>query len=289
MRFRLAVVGSLGLLAAVLVAVAVAATTAASNRRAARRDTRQLLTTFIAPPGATRSATDPSAHHLLRSAVFEPATIALVDRHQFWRVAEPPSAAYGWIKSHVPSGSKLIMTGSSSGPGYYVDSLGFGFPATANVLTSRVLAVSVTAARGGGAAIRVDAEDIWLVPRSPAERVPAGVHLVTYTVTRLDVHTGKTTTSAPADVTSQSDVSQIVSLVNGLQRAQPGVVPCPADFGPFVDLKFYGQRGGPLLAEANGDGSGCDIVSFTLRGKHEPSLAGGDLVQQLEKLLGFKG
>ena len=68
-------------------------------------------------------------------------------------------------------------------------------------------------------------------------------------------------------VTAATKVDRIAQLVDGLAVDQLGLVPCPADFGPNVDVKFYGQQGGPVLAEANADGSGCGTVSFTLNGK----------------------
>jgi hypothetical protein len=290
MRVRLGSIGLLAVLAVAVVAVAVAATTAASNKRAARRDAPRLLRALVLPPGATPASSDPSPHDQLAQPGLSFATPALVDIHRFWRVAGDPTNVEGWFRKHVPAGSSVFSYGGSSGPGYEILTVAFDFPARTGVLGSRDIVVEVTRARGGGTAIRADAEDVWLVPRPKSERVPASVNLITYTVSRLNLHTGTTTTSAPTTVTKQSDVRKIVSLVNGLPRAQPGAEACPADIGPDVDLKFYYQQGGPVVAEADAGGSGCGGVSFTLGGRHEPELAGGaELVHQLEKLLGFKG
>jgi hypothetical protein len=217
-----------------------------------------------------------------------PASTALVDRHSFWRVPGDPAAVIAWLQAHPPARSQLAGTSSSGGRGYEIEGLAFSVPPVRNVILSRTLVFSVTNARHGESAVRADAEVVWVKPRPRAERVPAGVTLITLTDTRLDVHTGKSTTSAPIVVTAAAKVERIAELVDGLGVDQLGIVPCPADFGPNVDIKFYGRQGGPVLAEANADGSGCGTVSFTLNGKTEPTLTGGPgLIQHLNGLLGI--
>jgi hypothetical protein len=266
---------------------AMAFRTAVANRHAARVDAHHLLSSVRLPAGATLWRGDPSVGRRLGQANEAPASTALVDRHRFWRVPGDPAAVIAWLRAHPPARSQLTSTSSSGGPGYEIEGLAFSVPPVPNVILSRTLVFSVTTAAHGESAVRADAEIVWLKPRLHSERVPAGVTLVTLTDTRLNIHTGKSTTSAPIVVTVATKVDRIAQLVNGLAVDQLGIVPCPADFGPNVDIRFYGRQGGPVLAEANAEGSGCGTVSFTLNGRTEPTLIGGSgLIQHLDRLLG---
>jgi hypothetical protein len=263
--------------------------TSASNRRAAHNDARHLLSLLVLPPGAVSSPTDPSVDRLLGSPGLGTGSVGAVDRHRFWRVPGDPTAVLASVEGHPPAGSRLMARGSSSGPSGDTRSDDFSFAAVHGVLLSRSLVVTVAAARGGGTAVRADAEIVWVQPRARSERVPASAHVVSITDRRLDVQTGKSTTSAPLLVTDPAKVRRIAALVNGLPRSQLGVVPCPADSGPNVDLKFSAVQGGRVLAEANADGSGCGEVSFSRNGKAKPALSGGPgLIHRLGKLLGVK-
>jgi hypothetical protein len=252
---------------------------AAANRRAARHDAARLLAKASLPAGAVTSARDPSVHKVLGHPAFSSATPALVDPHRFWLVADSdPNTVTSWLKAHPPAGSSVGTTGTIAGPGYSVDVLGFLFAPVRNVIVSREVAVQVSAAAGGGTAIRIDAEDTWFVPRPRSERVPAGVKLVVV----KDKRGG-----AVHAVTGPAEVAKIVALVNRLPPRQPGVESCPAEIGPTVAIKFYDFSGGPVVAEAIADGSGCGDVGFRLRGKTEPGLSGGQgLIRALGHLLG---
>jgi hypothetical protein len=287
MRLRLALGGLLGSIAvaAVAVTIAIAAPTAASNRRAARHDVPRLLSRLRVPPGAKAVGSDPSAHRRLGWAWSFPGTPALVDVHQFWRVPSNPVGIAAWFRQHAPPGSSVGGYGGTSGRGFEVDMVQFGFAPTPGVLSSRGIVVAVTVARGGGTAIRADAQDVWFVPRPNSERVPAGTRLIDVTVQRMNpASTSKQT------VTDAGLVRKIVRLINARPPAQPGAESCPADIGPAITLDFLARRGASPIATATADGSGCGGVSFALNGKQEPALAGGwQLVRELEKLLGLKG
>lgn len=299
MKARLAVVVGLAL-AVVASGVAVAGLHAAtsnrraehtptSNRQAAHTDARHLLSLLVLPPGAVSSATDPSLHKLLGSPGLGTGAIPTVDRRRFWRVPGQPAAVMASIEAHPPAGSRLAAQGAGSGPSGATHSDAFSFHAVRGVLLSRSLVVTVAVARGGGTAVRADAEVAWVRPRSTAERVPSEAHVVSITDRRFNVPGGTSTVSAPLTIADAAKVRRIAALVNALPRDQLGVVPCPADFGPHVDLKFYAVRGGPVLAEADADGSGCGIVSFWRHGNAEAPLSGGPgLIHRLASLLGVK-
>jgi hypothetical protein len=263
---------------------------AEKNFRAARRDARKLLAKLVLPAGATVTARDPSVLRVLNSGGLTPASSALIDLHRFWLVSgEQPAAVSAWFQKHAPAGSSLTTTGTAGGPGYNISALGYSFPDISGVIDSRGLVVSITAARGGGTAIRADAQDVYWIPRPKWERVPAGVTQIGVTVQRLNVTNGQTTSTSQT-VTDPKQVAKIISLVNALPGAQPWITACPIDAGPNVSLNFLSAAGAPPLATANAAGSGCDGVSFAIHGKQEPGLGNGStLDQQLGRMLGFKG
>lgn len=292
MRLRLAVLS--GVLALGVTAVAAhgqpnrrVPARAAHNARIARREARQLLTKLVLPAGATVVPRNLGGAQLASPAGV-PATPALIDDHRLWRVSgEQPGAVLAWFKAHAPAGSSQTTSGSGSGPGYEFDVLGFSFPAVNAVLASRGLDVSIEAARGGGTAIRADAQVIYWIPKPKWEQVPGGVQQIDVSVARLNVSTGKTTTTSQA-VTSPTQIATIVSLVNALPPAQPWLLFCPVDLGPNVRLNFLSAPGAAPLATAVADGSGCGGVSFTLGGKSAPGLSNGsELDTELGHLIGF--
>jgi hypothetical protein len=296
MRLRVAVLGSIAVLA-VIVTAGVASgqpnqpvpARAARNARVARRDVRRLLAKLVLPAGATLTARNPGGVALASSSSV-PGSSALIDVHRFWRVAgEDPAAVLSWFQAHAPAGSSLTTSGSGSGPGFEFNALGFSFPDITGVLDSRELGVTIAAARGGGTAIRADAQDVYWIPKPRWERVPAGVQQIDVSVQRLNESTGDTTTTSQT-VTNASQIATIVSLVNALPPAQPWVLMCPADLGPTVMLNFLSAPGAAPLATAVAGGSGCGEVSFTLHGKTAPGLSDGpELDTRLGHLLGFSG
>jgi hypothetical protein len=263
---------------------------AEANFRAASRDAHKLLAKLVLPAGATLAARDPSVLRVLNSAGLTPGSTALIDVHHYWRVTgESPAAVLAWFQKHAPAGSSLTTSGSAGGPGYNISALGYSYRDISGVIDSRGLVVSITAARGGGSAIRADAQDVYWIPRPKWERVPAGVTQIGVTVQRPNIMNGKTTTTSQT-VTDAKQVATIISLVNALPGAQPWMTACPIDAGPNVTLNFLAAAGASPLATAIADGSGCDGVSFALHGKQEPGLGNGStLDQQLGRMLGFKG
>ena len=257
-----------------------------ANRRAARVDARWILSLARLPAGATAASADPAPDARLKSAALGTPGGALVDLHRFYRVAGSPAAALSWLRAHPPARSQPFGSGTVSGPGYRVDALAFSLRPNDRE-SARSLVVSVTAARGGGTALRVDAQVIWIVPRPSTEAVPRGVRFVTATGRSVDILTGRVTTTGPVDVTTPGKVARIVSLVNGLPLAQPGPIACPLDTGAGAVLKFYDRQGGPVVAQADAGESGCGLISFWLHGKVEPPLSGGPgLIEHLNRLLG---
>lgn len=253
----------------------------ASNERAARHDAPRLLAALAVPPGASPASGDPSRSKVLGASPSRPATPALFDVHAFWRVPGDPQAALNWIQSHPPSpnhdttGRTLTRTGAESAWD------GYSFSPIPGVLSSRAVIVSAARATGGGTALRADAQVMWVVTRPAWERIPAGIREVTITAHRP----GKPA-SAAITVTVGNRVRRIVALVDALPADQPGAVACPNDVGPEVQVAFRHTPGAAPLVSVTADGSGCGGVTFRLRGRRGPPLAGGPgLIRRLSSLL----
>ena len=279
----------LAVLGVVLLAVAIATGTSRARApdRRAHPDARRILASLRLPPGATEVSADPSSARVLGAPPARPLVPRLVDLHEFWRVPGEPAQVLTWIEAHAPRGAHQDMGGASSpeagGSGATTIGTawaGFGFADIPRALGDRELIVTVARARGGGTALRADAQSAPVAHRTTAERIPAGITAIAISERRLSG------TSAPAGtVTKLARVRRIVALVNALPLGPSGPIACPADMGPFVTLSF--SSAGRPVATAVADGSGCGFVSLSIRDRREPILAGGaGLLRKLSSLLG---
>lgn len=278
------------MIAGVVVCAAAAAAIAVARvptnpSSAARTTAERILAKAPLPTGATVAATDPSGGALAQAS-FAPATPNLVDVHSFWRVPSDPDTVIAWIKAHPPAGSDgAAFQGETRLHGKLLSQLiGYSFAQpVSGVVPWETLAITAISARGGGTALRVDASVVWLLKRSPSERIPAGARSVAVSERGLNGHrSGSWTVAAPARV------ARAVSLIDRLPSAQPGVSSCPADTGPYVTLKFL-SRGGADLATAAIDGSGCLGVGLSIHGPQQHALQGNAaLIKQLSTALGLE-
>lgn len=271
-------------LALVSLATAVAlADSGPTNSASAQTAAQRILGKLQLPPGATRSAGDPSGSKLASPAT-HPATPNLVDVHSFWRVPGDHFSVFDWIRQHPPAGSTLETQGGGGVNGAISSQwAGFSFLSpTWGGAPSEMLLLTVTAARGGGTAVRADAQVVWQFERPAAERIPAGVQSVSVSERGLNGHrSGRWTVTEPARV------KRAASILDALPAGQPGPVACPADWGPYVTLTFASGRG-EQVARAVVDGSGCLGVNLWIRGHSQPWLQGNaSLVKQLSAALGI--
>ena len=277
-----AVVG--GVAAALLLANASAARpTSASNKRAAERDTARLLRRVVLPSGAVRLAREPRGDGgFLEQADGIPAGL-LVARHSFWLVREPLKRTIRFLNGHAPTGSSLIGTGRTGGPQIPANrSFTFSFPAVAGRIATRQLEVALAALPHHRTGVRVDAQDIWMVPRPASEKVPAAVR-------EVDVRSSK----AHVRVTSAAKVRRIVQLFDALPIVQPdSAYHCPPDTirRPPLSLRFLSARGA-LLARARVPGSfsvgSCAPIEFWIGSRRQKPLA-GHLYTSIERVLGVR-
>jgi hypothetical protein len=270
-----------GLLATVATAaVSAAHPTSAGNKRAAERDTAQLLLRLVLPSGTVRLSREPRGDGgLLKRADSAPAG-PVVDRHSLWLLHEPLGRAISFVDAHAPRGSRLSGTGYSAGRHIPKNkSFTFSFPAIAGRISTRQLEVTLVALPHHRTGVRADAQDIWMVPRPPSEKVPAAAR-------EIDVRSSK----AHVRVTAAAKVRRIVRWFDALPIVQPGGrFGCPPDTvrRPPMSLRFL-SAGRVLLARASVPGSfstgSCAPIEFWIGSHHQKPLS-GHLYTRISRLL----
>jgi hypothetical protein len=257
----------------VLTAARAAAKAAPSPKRRAVADADAILAAFAVPKHAQKLPSAPSvADGLLKHPGQLPGSPDLVDKAEWWLVPGKPQAALAWEAAHLPHRFSATGTGTVGGPGNETGWVEvFSLPDIYGVLDSRDLVV-LAVADGKKTALRVDAQVTWQPARPASEKVPAAAKAVTISED-LGGNQGKKKPPKPVTITNPAKVSKLIKLIDGLPLAQPGVFGCPADFGDSLTLTFRAGRGTPALAAATVDLSGCGLVSFTIGGKAQPTLA----------------
>jgi hypothetical protein len=257
----------------------------AGNLQAAERDVEERLATFSPPPGAKSAAGKPAGTDSeLNGPPQEPETPNLVDRGAWWTVPSSPAEVLAWSRANPPVGTSLgaAGTGVNGQSGTEFQYVEIRWPSLPGV-DERVDLVAATALPGGGTALRVDSQAVWVVPRPPSERIPVAARL-------LEVQWHPPKGHDVIESTSNARfVKSLAALLDGLPIGQPGIRTCPAMFAdpPTVTLRFRARQGGPILAEAFQDlpPGACNGMSLTIGGRGQPVLVGaGPVIRRLRKL-----
>jgi hypothetical protein len=263
----------------------------ARNRRAAHRDAAALLSKLRLPAVAVRLTAEPAGDHgWLKPMQALVATTAHADVHGWWQIPAAGGDVLAYLEARAPAGSKLGMTGGGSKPGSTEQDVSFQWPAIPGRLTSRQLAVSLTALPGGSTGVLAQAESEWIVPRPRSERVPASTREVV--VTLAPRNGGLNRSDA---VTSAGQVRRIVAMINALPVTQPVETSCPGMMVgvPLITFRFRASPGGAVLAQASyqdqfaGLSNQCDPITLTIAGRARHALLGDDFVRRVQRLTGF--
>jgi hypothetical protein len=273
------------------------APSAASNRASAGRDARALLARAVLSAGAVALSGPPSGASAIDNPDPQQATPDIADAHAWWRAPGTLASVLAFERAHAPAGSRFAGSGGGTTPiggsgrssavWSYVE---FAFPAQAGVLASRTLIVKATALGAHSVALRIDAQDVWEIPRSAAERIPAGVH-------EIDVSRavpGRPPTLSQS-VTDPGKLAGIVKLIDALPIVQPNAIECPMILvnGPTVTFTFRASAGGSVLAAASqnvaqGPSGVCNPMRLSIHGRSQtPLLGGSTFVAAAGRLLGL--
>lgn len=255
-------------------------TIAARREHAATREARKLLREFVLPPGA-HSAREPRSYGgVLRRPGPVPVG-EVVAAHRFWSVRKPLATVAAFVRTHRPHG----FGGSGATPGPSVPhylTWSFTWPPDSHRPT-RYLNVTAVALPGR-TVIRVDAQVLWIYPRSPSERVPAATREI---VVRAPKDSAK--------VTDPAKVAQVVDWFDALPVSPPGIVlSCPLEVAARITLSFR-DAGGAWLAQATVPSTPawvCNTIGFRIGGQTQKPLVDSDIresfVRRLQGLLGVQ-
>jgi hypothetical protein len=188
-----------------------------------------------------------------------------------------------FVDRRPPRGGRKSGSGSAGGTGIPANSSRtFSFPALDGRVSLRDLEVTLVALPHRATGVRADAQEIWVVPRSQKEKVPAAVR-------EVDVATRK----AHVRVTAPAKVQHIVRWFDALPIVQPGVnYHCLPDTRPgtVMALRFL-SAAGTLLARASvpdvAVSGPCAPIHFWI-GSHPQKPLSGHLYGRVERLLAVR-
>ena len=248
----------------------------------AEADAGTILTAFAVPLGAHRLAAAPTAGAgALKTAIQIPGTPDLVDKTSWWLAPGKPQQVLAWEAKHVSHRYSSEGTATISDGGHAsIWSDMFSLPAVNGVLDSRELIVEVVQ-DGKQTAIRVDAQVTWQPVTPASDRIPAAAKAVTISL-NLGLNERGKKAPKPVTITDPAKVSQLRALINAQKLFPPGNYDCPADFGNSLTLTFRARAGGPAIAVAANQLSGCGMLTITLGGKAQPALSGVSGTQVLK-------
>jgi hypothetical protein len=240
----------------------------------AESDAAAILASFAVPPGATKLPGAPSAGKgVLKQPFSSPGDPDLVDDAGWWQAPGQPQQLLAWEAAHLSHQFSASGNASGSDGSIYFWGDEFALPAITGVLDSRQLAVEAVAV-GGKTDLRVDAQVTWIPARPASEVVPAAARAVTLSVLpNINVHKPP---PGPVTITDPAKVRALAALLDGLPPFPPGRYNCPAAFGDALVLTFRATAGGPALAVATAELSGCQGIDFTIGVKEQPALGGPD-------------
>ena len=249
---------------------------AAARERAAKQAATRLLHAVVLPPGSRRRREPTEYGGMIRN----PGGLLgkVVRLHGYWTVHAPLAFVVSFFERHHPPGLE-------EGGGQ----IGVGAPLRRELTffarhPSRVVSVTGLQTRKGSTLVRVDAQVVWIYPRSPLEKVPPGVH-------RIEI-----SGLYSASVTDRAQIERIAGWFDRLPIVPPGGRPsCPVFTGGTTNFEFRGA-GGALLAAAHlsldnpplGRSGGCNPIRFTIGGRVQAPLLGGRFVGRVRRLLGIR-
>lgn len=227
----------------------------------ARTEAHHLVTLATLPAGSTRLASwTPALGPGLRGPAASPSAPDQVDLTHFY-LAPGGVTTLSWLEGRWPRGGTLSGTGTGTGPGTpTVHSETFYYPSS-SVLSQPQLEYTMLVTFQGQFELRVDAIVVWTPQKSRFSIVPGGATSAVITVDRgPDVKTNRVTT---VTLTRSSMIDAMISKVNNLPVALPGISNCPLDLGASMTISFWRVGGTKPYAVVTADPSGCGSVNIS--------------------------
>jgi hypothetical protein len=226
-------------------------------KQRAAADAREILSSFVPPPGAVRLASKPQ---LPGGGTMLMNSTAQVDVADYWRVAGQPTALLAWEQAHISRSYSRqdVLMGPVSWDTVY------SLPAIPGTAPEREMNVQAYDVGGGMSVIMADAMVSWQPPRPATEVIPASVRAVTIDGSGFGQGKPELVTVRSAPV-----VRRLVTLINSLPVSTANeTLPCPGGSGFTLTFR---AAGGQPVAVASGP-AGCGVIDLTLHGKEVPDL-----------------
>lgn len=186
--------------------------------------------------------------------------------HRIWTVSAPPSSVYSLVSKHVPTGLRWAGSGQSSAPTGVTQQFVSYSPGRLPAGVSQAILSMTVAPSGAMTLLRADVQVIWYPPRSPAEHIPAGLHVVT--VTAWILGPGKPRTVSRT-FTSAALAGRLAAMLNEAHAWVGVFVGCPLLVATYKVAFAASRTARPYLVAAGDD---CGSVSITVSGRQQPAL-----------------
>ena len=242
-----------------------ASASALSPQQRAQAAAAAILADFAVPAGAKQLSVPPGkVSSALSGPVQRAGTQDLVDRHSLWEAPGAPAAVLAGEEQRLPRQFTRTETFHGTLAGGVASAGGvFSLPAVPDVLDTRELLVEVANAGGGRTAIRVDAQVAWVPPKPAGAVVPPAATVVTLSMSDgWNGSGGKP--PAPVTITDPATAGKVAALIDRLPPPPSGNYNCPDDNGEALSLAFRARPGGPVLATAVLQLSGCEWIHLTI-------------------------
>jgi hypothetical protein len=255
---------------------------ARTARHFAERDAAQRLGETPIPPGAH------PVRHLPKSLGLDgvgirPATPDFVTRSALYVSPRRPTEVIDWFEAHPPPRVAKLAMDSQGGASV---EHAFTFGDLKGKVSQRWLTVDAVERSGGGSAIRLDSQGVWVTPHPFIERIPSGHRLL-----EIELIGGKDPDKVK--VHDYATIQRLAGIINRAELTQPGEHGCPAMLsgGGTLILTFrYTRQDPPVATAEQALPPGCGHpLGLKVRGVQMPPLEPGTtLSKPALTLLGAK-
>jgi hypothetical protein len=183
-----------------------------------------------------------------------------------------------WLAQHQESGWKEEWESRYGSPEGQSWTVSLEWKSEVDGLFGKELLITTARLPGAQTAVRAEAQDTWLLPRSPAARVPDTARFMTVSVKR-----GGQRRARSISASNPGLIRRVAKLINAQKVVQTefypscGPPPPPGTNPRLIRLAFYARPGDPLLAEASQQvpAGPCQPLLLEIPGGEDAALYGG--------------
>lgn len=262
------------------------------HEASARAEAKKLLEAFVPPQGA--SPTSNAAP--LDAQQMPPSSSNVIELSRSWLVPGDAAALAAQLTAAPPPEMQVIGAGNSavdasdkSAPppshGFVLAPSGApmsGFDAVLAPGIKGSLQLSMVDLGDGNVLLRADAVTRWTRSRSAAEQLPTGPQRLAIA---HDMGMNADNTIHRRVVSDKEMISQVASLLDGLEPGSSRGVFCAWGDGAHFDLTFAARLGGSPVASAVVNANGCREATITINGRTTTHYPGSEALIALLKRL----